>query len=191
MKKPLLCLAALAALAIAQALPAHAAEAVLTGKVKDTARVGSAGASGAHGSAAGAGPSAAAGAVITFTIDSFTTDEQVAQLEAATDLASFLNTLATFRAGSMTAKGEGSIPINAAFKDASGNYVLLSTSDPRTLAGSTYSATGRAVGMARLMPSRAEGWLASTTQVVAFSGGTPVARAGSSQATSLVEVTEK
>ena len=184
-----LTLALLAVAAVAAAAPAGAA--TLTGKVAASAGTASAGASGGRARGSATGTTAATGAVVTFRVDQLTSDEQVAQLKAATDLRSFLDTLSGFRAGSMTVRGEGSITINAAFKDSAGNYVLLSASDPRSLTGESYSATSRSVGMARLMPSRGEGWLASTAQMVAWSGDAPVARAGGSQATALVEVAEK
>jgi hypothetical protein len=183
MNRSFLCLAAVALLAAAPAV----AETV-TGKVANSTGTASAGTSSARARGSAAGSTAAAGTVVSFQIDSLTSDEQVEQLKAATDLRSFLDTLAGFRAGSVTVRGEGSVTINAAFKDSAGDYVLLSASDMRSLVGSTSSAASRSVGMARLMPSRAEGWIASTTQAVAWSGDTPVARAGGSQATSLVEV---
>ena len=182
---------AVALLAVAAVATVPAGAATLTGKVAESAGTASAGASSGRARGSAAGTTAAIGTFVTFQVDQLTTDEQVAQLKAATDLRSFLDTLSGFRAGSITVRGEGSIAINAAFKDSSGNYVLLSASDPRSLTGETYSAASRSVGMARLMPSRGEGWLASTTQMVAWSGDAPVARAGGSQATALVEVAEK
>ena len=190
MNRSLSSLAAAALLAVTVAA-APASAATLTGKVAGSAGTASAGASAGHARGSAAGTTAASGTVVTFRIDSLTTDEQVTQLRAATDLRAFLDILSGFRAGSMTAKGKASVTINAAFEDAAGNYVLLSASDPRALAGTTTAASARSVGVARLMPGRGEGWLASTTQMVAWNGGVPVARAGSSQATELVEVAEQ
>ena len=188
MRRSICSLAATALLAVT-ATAAQAA--TITAKVANSAGTASAGASSGHARGSASGSTAATGAVVTFRIDNLTTEEQVEQLKAASDLRSFLDILSGFKAGSMTVKGEGSVTINAAFEDAAGNYVLLSASDLRSLTGSTYSASGRSVGMARLMPSRSEGWIASTSQMVAWSGDAPVARAGGSQATALVEVAEQ
>ena len=168
---------------------AEAAEHSVTATIQGTAKTTSAAGSGARGRASRSGATAATGQTATFSFD-MSTSEQTSALKAATTMQQFLDTLNGFKVGSMTVTGEGSVPINAAYKEGN-SYVLLFASALKWAEGSGgRGAAGRSAGMASLNVGTTEGWIANTTQVVGWSGDTPVARAGGSSATYLTDVKE-